>query len=132
MYGEAERVLGATLEGRRAAAVVASKVWTNSTAGGEQQIERALRFFGGRVDLYQIHNLVNWRGHLPVLERLLAGGTIAAIGATHYSPSAFDELAVVMKTGRITVIQVPYNPVEREVERTIPDLGPGAPQVEPQ
>jgi aryl-alcohol dehydrogenase-like predicted oxidoreductase len=54
-----------------------------------------------------------------MLERLRADGRIAAIGATHYSRAAFGELADVMRTGRITAIQVPYNPRERDVERTI-------------
>src|SRR5581483_1722641 len=93
MYGEAERVLGKTLEGRREAAMVATKVWAGSAAEGEAQIKRALGFFGGYVDLYQIHNLVSWRGHLPLLEKLKGEGKIGAIGATHYSPSAFKELA---------------------------------------
>lgn len=129
MYGEAERVLGSVLRGRRDAAAVATKVWARSASEGREQIGRALNFFGGRVELYQIHNLVNWREHLAVLEGLKEAGKISAIGATHYSPTAFGELAEVMKTGRITAVQVPYNPSEREVERRIlplaADLGLG-------
>ncbi len=92
MYGEAERVLGQALEGRRAETLVATKVWTRGVEEGRVQIERALRLFGGRVDLYQIHNLVAWRAHLPVLERLRDEGRVGAIGATHYSAGAFGEL----------------------------------------
>jgi aryl-alcohol dehydrogenase-like predicted oxidoreductase len=119
MYGEAERVLGAALRGRREHALVATKVWASSAAEGEAQIGAALGFFGGAIDLYQIHNLVSWREHLARLERLRDAGQIRAIGATHYSPSAFGELRRVMETGRITAIQIPYNPREREVERVI-------------
>lgn len=119
MYGEAERVLGLALEGRRDQALVATKVWTSSAAEGQDQVERALRFFGGRVDLYQVHNLVAWRDQLRLLEALRDDGRVSAIGATHYSASAFDELEEVMRLGRITAVQVPYNPVEREVERRI-------------
>lgn len=119
MYGEAERVLGLALRGRRESAQVATKVWTPSAGEGERQVLRALDYFGGFVDLYQVHNLVNWRAHLTMLERLKEEGRIAAIGATHYQASAFGELREVMKTGRIAAIQVPYNPRERDVEREI-------------
>jgi aryl-alcohol dehydrogenase-like predicted oxidoreductase len=129
MYGEAERVLGLALEGRRNQALIATKIWTPSAGEGRRQATRALGFFGDRIDLYQLHNLVNWREHLPMLEALEKEGKVGATGATHYSPSAFNELEVVMKTGRITAIQVPYNPLEREVEaRILPlaaDLGLG-------
>ena len=70
MYGEAERVLGLTLQERRHTALIATKVWASSAAEGRIQVERALGFFGGRVDLYQIHNLVNWHEHLTMLEKL--------------------------------------------------------------
>lgn len=119
MYGEAERVLGSALQGRRDEAIVATKVWTSSQAAARAQVERAMQYFEGRVELYQIHNLVGWRDHLPMLERLRDEGRIAVIGATHYSPSAFGELRRVMETGRIGAIQIPYNPLEREVEREI-------------
>jgi aryl-alcohol dehydrogenase-like predicted oxidoreductase len=119
MYGQAERVLGAALEGRRDEALIATKVWARWTGEGRRQIDRALGFFGGRVELYQVHNLVAWREHLQMLEQMRDEGKVKVIGATHYSPSAFDELAEVMQTGRIDAIQVPYNPIERDVERRV-------------
>jgi aryl-alcohol dehydrogenase-like predicted oxidoreductase len=119
MYGEAERVLGETLRRRREQVMVATKVWTPSGKEGEAQARRALSFFGGYIDLYQVHNLVNWRDHLAMLERLRDAGKVRAIGATHYSSSSFPELRQVMQTERITTIQIPYNPFEREVERDI-------------
>lgn len=119
MYGAAERVLAATLGARRAAVVIATKVWAGSAREGREQIRRALDWYGGRVDLYQIHNLEAWEVHLPYLEELKARGGIRAIGITHWSPSAFDRMATIMETGRVDAIQVPYNPREREVERTL-------------
>jgi diketogulonate reductase-like aldo/keto reductase len=119
MYGESERVLAAALGSRRAEAFVATKVWTPDLGEGEAQVERVLRWYGGKVELYQVHNLVAWREQLALLERHRDAGSIDLLGATHYNPHAFGELAEVMRTGRIDVIQVPYNPQEREVEREI-------------
>lgn len=67
MYGEAERVLGLALDGRRAEALVATKVWAADVTQGRAQVEQALSFFGGYIDLYQIHNLLNWQGQLDLL-----------------------------------------------------------------
>lgn len=129
MYGAAERVLGGALRGSRERAIVATKIWAQSIDEGRGQVRAALEYFGGRVDLYQIHNLVSWREHLTLLERLKGEGRVSAIGATHYSPSAFGTLAEVMRTGEVAAIQVPYNPLERDVESAIlplaADLGLG-------
>jgi aryl-alcohol dehydrogenase-like predicted oxidoreductase len=119
MYGAAEEVLGAALEGRRDDAFVATKVWSHSPAEGRRQAERALRFFGGRVDLLQVHNLAAWPEQLALIEELRDSGRVGFAGATHYSPSAFAELARVMRTRRVQAVQVPYNPHERAVEREI-------------
>jgi aryl-alcohol dehydrogenase-like predicted oxidoreductase len=135
MYGEAQRVLGGALAGIRERVLVADKVWARSVREGREQVRRALDFYGGRVDIYQVHNLLAWRDHLPMLEELRAQGSVAVIGATHYSHSAFPELMEVMRTGRIQMIQVPCNAADRVVERAVlplaQELGLGVLVMEP-
>ncbi len=129
MYGNAERILGATLGRRRADVTVATKVWTPRHDEAERQIDASLGFFGGHVEVFQVHNLVAWPTRLDQLERRRAEGAIDVVGATHWNAGAFDQLEEVMRTGRIGAIQVPYNPHEREVEERIfplaVDLGLG-------
>jgi aryl-alcohol dehydrogenase-like predicted oxidoreductase len=132
MYGGAERLLAEALNGnddlddigsrgggRRGEVVVADKVWTPSPQEGVAQLARAVAWYGGRVDLMQIHNLVAWSAHLPMLQAAQADGRVGLVGATHHSPGAFGELAELMSSGRINTVQVPYNPQQRDVEHTI-------------
>jgi aryl-alcohol dehydrogenase-like predicted oxidoreductase len=119
MYGEAERVLGAALVGRRERAVVATKVWSNDLFEGHAQIDRALHYFDGRVDVYQVHNLMRWRDYLPIFARMLADGSVRAVGVTHYQPGEFAELAKIIRTQQIHTVQIPYNPFDRAAETTI-------------
>ncbi len=119
MYGQAEHVLGETLRTRRQEAIVATKVWSPSFSEGQRQIARALQYFQGHVEIYQIHNLVAWKEYLPLLEDMKARGETQAIGITHYSRSAFGELRQIMETGRVDAIQIPYNVLNRAAERDI-------------
>ena len=119
MYGNAERILGATLGARRAEAIVATKVWTPDDAEAERQIDASLAFFGGHVEVFQVHNLVGWRTRLDQLERRRDAARSTSSPPPTGRPSAFDELETVMRTGRIAAIQVPYNPHERDVEQRI-------------
>jgi aryl-alcohol dehydrogenase-like predicted oxidoreductase len=119
MYGRAEGVLGRALENRRAESWIATKIWTASEEERHRQLVQQLDYFGGTIDLEQIHNLVAWRLHLPWLAEERDSGRVRFVGATHSSPAAFDELETVMRTGQIDAVQVPYNPLERDVERRI-------------
>jgi aryl-alcohol dehydrogenase-like predicted oxidoreductase len=129
MYGEAEQVLGRTLEGRRDRALIATKIWASGDAEADRQIEASLGYFSGRIDVYQVHNLLAAPGRIAQLERLQARGAVGVIGATHYSPQAFPELLRLMKGRRVRAIQVPYNPLDRAIEAEIlpaaADLGVG-------
>jgi aryl-alcohol dehydrogenase-like predicted oxidoreductase len=119
MYGEAERVLARTLDGRRNRAIVATKVWTVDDGEAARQIARSLEFFGGTVDVYQVHNLVSWRARLDQLARLKSEGAVRVIGLTHYSATALGDLRRAMDDPRVGAIQIPYNPHERDVEASI-------------
>ena len=129
MYGKAERTLGAALENRRSGTVVATKVWTDDDEVAERQIEASLSFYGGHIELLQIHNMVRWPERLRRIEQLRDSGQVAFVGATHWQAAKFDELEAAMVTGRLDAIQIPYNPREREVEdRLLPlaeELGLG-------
>ncbi len=129
MYGAAERVLSETMGGRRHGALVADKLWTADDTEAERQAERALRWYGGRVDVYQVHNLVRTRHRVQLLRRLRAEGKVRVIGATHYQHAAFPDLLALMRSREIDQIQVPYNARDRLVEREIlpaaADLGIG-------
>jgi aryl-alcohol dehydrogenase-like predicted oxidoreductase len=129
MYGRAERVLSLALAGRRDKAMVATKVWTSDDDEAERQVDASLRYYDDHVELFQVHNLIEWQKRLDLLHRLREEGRVDVVGATHWQPSAFGELERVMRTGRVAAVQVPYNPVEREVERDIlplaEDLGIG-------
>lgn len=110
MYGEAERVLGKAIVGRRDKVILATKVWTrNGQYDPDKQIADALKYFGGFVDLYQVHNLNDTDLVLTKLEKLRDEGKTRLLGVTHYLEEHFAEIAKWMRSGRIDSVQIPYN-----------------------
>jgi diketogulonate reductase-like aldo/keto reductase len=118
MYGGAELSLSVAVEGRREQAVIATKIWARTVEAGRAQYARQLAWFK-RVEIEQIHNLLAWREHVEWLERERDAGRVERLGVTHYSPSAFRELADALRTGRFDTVQLPLNPLERACEREL-------------
>jgi len=122
MYGSAEAVIGDLLSaaGMRPKAFIATKVWTTGRDNGVAQMRNSLRLLRtDRIDLMQIHNLVDWRAHLPTLKAWKAEGRIRYLGITHYTPSAHDELESVMRAEKWDFVQLNYALDDRAVERRL-------------
>lgn len=118
MYRRSEDTLAKAVKGLRGQAIIATKIWTESPEEGRRQAQHALGLYG-TIDIYQVHNLVNWRAQLPLLEGLKAEGKVRAVGATHYMETYFDDLAKLVRTKRLDMIQIPYNPLRRDVEKVL-------------
>jgi diketogulonate reductase-like aldo/keto reductase len=119
MYRGSERALGVALADRRDEVIVATKIWASSVDEGRAQFAEQLEWFGGRVEVEQVHNLVAWRDHLDWLGAERDAGRIGRLGVTHYQASASRGLVEALQTGAFDVLQVPYNPWERDCEREL-------------
>lgn len=96
--------------GQQANLQFATKVWTHGRRQGEAQIEQSFELMkADHIDVFQIHNLLDWQTHLETLERLKDEGRTSVIGITHYTTSAFPEMMRIMRSRRIDSVQVPYN-----------------------
>ena len=136
MYGDSEKTVGITIEGKRDQFYLATKVRVEGKEAGEQQIAQSFENFGvDYIDLFQVHNLIDTQTHLPTLERLKEEGKIGMIGVTAMVDEAYPEVMEIMRSGRIDTVQIPYNVVQREVERGIlplaEELGVGVMVMEP-
>ena len=122
MYGAAESVIG-DLAADLALGdklFLATKVWTSGRDAGVAQMEQSLRRLQTRrLDLMQVHNLLDWRTHLRTLREWKQAGRIRYLGVTHYTSSAYDELERVLRGETLDFVQVNYSLGEREAERRI-------------
>jgi diketogulonate reductase-like aldo/keto reductase len=122
MYGRAEAVVGDLLAKMHARerAFLATKVWTSGREEGIAQMRRSAELLKTRViDLMQIHNLVDWRTQLATLRRMKEAGQVRYIGITHYTPSAFGDLAGIIGREEIDFVQMPYSIDVRDAEKRL-------------
>ncbi len=119
MYGEAERVVGdlAADLGIHPRLFLATKVWTNGREAGIRQMENSLRLMRAkRIDLMQVHNLLDLSTHLKTLREWKAAGRIRYFGITHYHEGAYRELERLVRTREYDFVQLNYSMAEREAE----------------
>jgi diketogulonate reductase-like aldo/keto reductase len=122
MYGPSESVVGdlAAELGIADRLFMATKVWTSGREAGIRQMEDSLRRMKvSRMDLMQIHNLLDWKTHLGTLKQWKAAGRIRYIGITHYHSGAYPELERLMKSKEFEFVQLNYSIAEREAEERI-------------
>lgn len=119
MYGRAETTVGEVLGELRREAFVATKVWTSGEEDGVAQMRASIRKMGGKVDLMQIHNLVDWRTHAKTLRAFKEQGVIRYWGITHYSLSALDEMERIVRSEKPDFVQLPYSAGVRDAEERL-------------
>ena len=122
MYGRSEGVAGDVIRalGARDRCFIAPKVWTSGRASGIAQMEQSMKLFHtDRLDLMQIHNLLDWQAHLETLHAWKKEGRIRLLGVTHYTGSAHDQLEAVLKRETFDFVQINYAIDDRGAERSL-------------
>ena len=122
MYGEAERVVGdlAADLGIHPRLFLATKVWTSGREAGIRQMENSFKLMRAqRLDLMQVHNLLDVATHLKTLREWKTAGRIRYLGITHYHEGAYRELERLVKTGEYDFVQFNYSMAEREAEERL-------------
>ncbi len=120
MYGSAQSVIGEAVAKLRPTRLFsADKVWTRGSEGAEQIAESGRRWRVRNLDLVQVHNLVDWTEHLPLLVRMKAARQIRYVGITTSEGRRHREFEQIMRTQPLDFVQVTYNVLDREVESRI-------------
>lgn len=121
MYGSSEEVIGAEMARIPDAPLFsATKVWTVGGLAGRRQMERSRRLWGvKRLDLMQVHNLLDWQTHWPTLQAMKAEGRVRYIGMTTSHGRRHDDLERILRRERLDFVQLTYNLADREAEEVL-------------
>lgn len=122
MYGRSEEVIGAlaTKLVLHEKLFLATKVWTRGKQAGIDSMERSFaRLRTKRIDLMQVHNLVDVKTQLATMRDWKAQGRFRYIGLTHYDSSAFGEVEKVLRSEKLDFLQINYSIMEREAEQRL-------------
>jgi diketogulonate reductase-like aldo/keto reductase len=122
MYGRAEAAVGdlAAELGVQDKLFYATKVWTSGREDGIQQMQQSMRRMRTeRIDLMQVHNLVDWQTHLKTLHTWKEQGRVRYIGITHYTHGAFEQMENIMRREHLDFVQFPYNIMYRHAEQRL-------------
>jgi len=119
MYGRSEEVVGdlAAKLGVQSTLFLATKVWTSGQTAGIRQMEDSMRKLRAtRIDLMQVHNLVDVDAHLDTLAQWKREGRVRYVGVTHYTAGHHDAVARIIAARPVDFVQINYSVGEREAE----------------
>ncbi|MDH4031295.1 MAG: aldo/keto reductase [Chromatiales bacterium] len=122
MYGRAERIVGDLVASSQLTdrVFMATKVWITGRESGIEQMQESMRLLQvDRIDLMQVHNLVDWRTHIETLRAWKADGRVRYVGITHYRTDSHDELEAVMKAVPLDFVQLNYSMLTPDAERRL-------------
>ena len=122
MYGHAEEVIGdlSAALGIRGKLFLATKVWTRGKESGIKSMERSMALLRTkRIDLMQVHNLVDVNTHLATLREWKDKGRIRYLGITHYEAGAFTDVENIMRSEKLDFVQINYSLMERDAEERV-------------
>jgi aryl-alcohol dehydrogenase-like predicted oxidoreductase len=127
MYSTAEGVLGDLLTPeQQSQAFIATKVWTPNSAGnaeraGIDQMTRSMQLLQRpkKVELMQVHNLVDLDAHLRTLRRWKEAGKIKYVGITHYTVASHPQLIDILQREKLDFVQFNYSAVTRDAEQRL-------------
>ena len=122
MYGVAQEVIGKGLKriGQHDGLFSATKVWIRGNRQGYIQMEESGQLWDlDKLDLMQVHNLLDWETHLPTLHTMKQQGAIRYVGVTTSHGRRHEELEQIMRTQQLDFVQFTYNMLDREAEKTL-------------
>ncbi len=122
MYGSAEKVVGDLTEELkiRDKFFYATKVWISGKERGINQMRSSMSKMKRRkMDLMQIHNLVDLQTHLNTLREWKEQGRIKYLGVTHYTDSSHERLRRIIETENIDFVQFNYSITSRNAEKSL-------------
>jgi len=122
IYGNSETIVGNLLKtiSDKEQLFAATKVWTYGKQSGIDQMQESMQRMGvGVMDLMQIHNLRDWKIHLPTLRQWKQEGRIRYIGITTSHGRSHSDLMQIMRTEPLDFVQFTYNIGNRTVEESL-------------
>jgi diketogulonate reductase-like aldo/keto reductase len=122
MYGRAEDVIGELTSalGMQERIFLATKVWTRGKENGIKSMERSMGLLRAkRIDLMQVHNLVDVQTQLATLREWKVQGRIRYLGITHYEAGAFADVEKIMRSEKLDFVQINYSLMEREAKESL-------------
>ncbi|CAN7589335.1 Aldo/keto reductase family protein [compost metagenome] len=121
-YGSAEAVTGDLLRAANARdrVFLATKISAKAGAPAQSQFAHSLAdLHADKIDLLQVHNLIDWQANLRWLRELKEQGRIRYLGITHYRDDAHEALEKIVRSERVDFVQVNYSVAERNAERVL-------------